>query len=68
MVTRGSIILEIDEKAHTLNEGDSIYFDAEAPHCVRNTGEDEARVICVFLGQTAEGWTGKSGSSCAFSL
>lgn len=48
-VLEGSISLLINDDEHLMSEGDSIYFDAESPHCVQNPSDKEARIICVFL-------------------
>ncbi|MFC4991911.1 helix-turn-helix domain-containing protein [Rubritalea tangerina] len=48
-VLEGTVHLRIDEREHEMHAGDSIYFDAEVPHCLQNPTEEEARVLCVFL-------------------
>ena len=48
-VLSGRVNLRIDDLDHVLKAGDSVYFNAEVPHCVQNAGKREARVLCVFL-------------------
>jgi len=50
-VIKGSLTFKINEEEQTLEEGDSIYFDAENPHCLYNTTKKDAVVVCVFLGR-----------------
>jgi transcriptional regulator with XRE-family HTH domain len=47
VVLDGSIELEIDGEAHRLDAGDSVTFDADLPHGLRNPGPDEARLLAV---------------------
>jgi mannose-6-phosphate isomerase-like protein (cupin superfamily) len=36
-----------DDERYPLHRGDTIYFDSSIPHRFRNTGGNEARLICV---------------------
>jgi transcriptional regulator with XRE-family HTH domain len=49
MVLKGKVEFEFDGTVQTLNEGDSVYFDAETDHRVFNVTSKDARVLCVFL-------------------
>jgi transcriptional regulator with XRE-family HTH domain len=49
MVLRGKVTLEYGEKPFDLNEGDTLYFDAETPHRLHNPHRRAAQVMCVFL-------------------
>lgn len=47
-VLEGSIELEIDGKNHSLDKGDSIYFDSRAKHTVRGKDNNSAKLLaCV---------------------
>lgn len=48
-VLAGRVNLRIGDEEHSLKAGDSVYFNAEVPHCVQNPTKREARVLCVFL-------------------
>ncbi|MGB0774475.1 MAG: cupin domain-containing protein [Akkermansiaceae bacterium] len=48
-VLEGTVNLLLGDENHKLEVGDSIYFNAEVPHCVQNAGETDARILCVFL-------------------
>ena len=43
-VERGTLLLTLDGEAHTLNAGDSIYYDGDCMHGFRNP----SRVPCVY--------------------
>ena len=43
-VEKGTLLLTLDGEAHTLNAGDSIYYDGDCMHGFRNPG----RVPCVY--------------------
>jgi hypothetical protein len=43
-VEKGTLLVTLDGKAHTLNAGDSIYYDGDCIHGYRNL----SRVPCVF--------------------
>jgi transcriptional regulator with XRE-family HTH domain len=49
MVLKGKVEFEFDGKVHSLEEGDSLYFDAETEHRLFNMTDKDARVLCVFL-------------------
>lgn len=45
LILAGSLDITVEDETFTLNEGDSIYIDANVPHKYRNNGESE----CVTL-------------------
>jgi XRE family transcriptional regulator, regulator of sulfur utilization len=47
VVLEGAIELEIDGEAHELGAGDSVTFDADLPHSLRNPGPEPARLLAV---------------------
>lgn len=49
MVTEGSMELTVGNKVFVLNEGDSIYFDAMQPHCMRALNGKAVRFIAVII-------------------
>jgi transcriptional regulator with XRE-family HTH domain len=49
LVLKGKVEFEFDGELMSLNEGDSLYFDAESDHRVFNITDKDARVLCVFL-------------------
>lgn len=49
IVLKGQVEFEFDGKAQSLEEGDSLYFDAETDHRLFNVTDKDARVLCVFL-------------------
>lgn len=51
MVLEGRVTFEFDRETHQLETGDSLYFDAETDHRVFNETDQDARVLCVFLGR-----------------
>ena len=46
-VLEGVLELTIDKKVLVLKKGDSIYFDAKVPHCMRALENEPARFLCV---------------------
>jgi transcriptional regulator with XRE-family HTH domain len=48
LVLRGKLTMEYDGESIALAEGDSLYFDAEAPHRLHNPHSTAAEVLCVF--------------------
>jgi transcriptional regulator with XRE-family HTH domain len=44
---RGRLTLVCDGRAHVLDEGDAVTFDADLPHRFENRGEDEASFLAV---------------------
>lgn len=48
-VEQGSMELHIDGKVLTLNEGDTIMFDARRPHGMRAIGDKELKFIAVIV-------------------
>ncbi len=48
IVLRGSVVLEYGADRFDLDEGDSLYFDAETPHRLHNPHGKPAEVLCVF--------------------
>lgn len=49
VVLRGRVMLEYGNESFDLEEGDSLYFDADTPHRLHNAHKAEAEVLCVFL-------------------
>lgn len=47
VVLGGAVELEIDGDSHRLEAGDSVTFDADLPHGLRNPGPAEARLLAV---------------------
>ena len=47
VVLEGTVELEIDGDAHRLDAGDSVTFDADLPHGLRNPGPAAARLLAV---------------------
>ncbi len=47
IVLDGELTLEIDGEQHVLSAGDSVTFDADLPHGVRNDGTEPTRFIAV---------------------
>jgi len=41
VVVRGAAVIETDEGSHALNEGDALFFFADAPHAYQNAGAGE---------------------------
>jgi transcriptional regulator with XRE-family HTH domain len=48
MVQSGEIGFEYDGQVHSLQEGDSLYFDGNIPHRIINDSKRTATVLCVF--------------------
>ena len=51
VVLEGKILFEFNGEKHEMAQGDAAYFDAEIAHRVLNPTDQEARVLCVFLGR-----------------
>lgn len=49
LVLRGRVALDYGDESFVLEEGDSLYFDAEVPHRLSNPHRARAEVLCVFL-------------------
>ncbi len=49
VVVEGSMELTIGKKVLVLNEGDSIYFDASQPHCMRALGGKSVKFLAVII-------------------
>ena len=49
MVLHGKVTLEYGKETFHLEEGDTLYFDAETPHRLHNPHKKAAQVMCVFL-------------------
>ncbi|MDK2986561.1 MAG: hypothetical protein PWQ96_2205 [Clostridia bacterium] len=47
IVLQGTLEIVLDDKTYILNEGDSIYIEANHPHRYRNIGKDQC--ICFFV-------------------
>lgn len=48
LVLSGSISFEYDKELYSLEEGDSLYFDAHVEHRLINNSQTTSRVLCVF--------------------
>ena len=48
-VTSGSLLLTIGKKTLTLNEGDSIYFDATQPHGMKAIGDKAVQFLAIIF-------------------
>lgn len=48
-VTHGRLEITIGHKILTLDEGDSIYFDARQPHFMRAIGDDYVEFLCIVI-------------------
>jgi len=48
-IVKGKMEITIGEKTMTLAEGDSIYFDASQPHCMRAIGGQSVKFLCVVI-------------------
>lgn len=53
-VLQGSVSFEFNGAVHEMKAGDSAYFDAEIAHRVFNPADEDARILCVFLGRPLE--------------
>ncbi|MBL9114030.1 MAG: cupin domain-containing protein [Verrucomicrobiaceae bacterium] len=49
IVTKGKVTLEYGKETFDLDEGDTLYFDADTPHRLHNPHKKPAQVMCVFL-------------------
>jgi transcriptional regulator with XRE-family HTH domain len=49
IVLRGKVTLEYGKESFDLDEGDTLYFDADTPHRLHNPHMAKAEVLCVFL-------------------
>ncbi len=49
LVLKGSILISINGKEIILNEGDSIYFDANQPHAVMAMNNEPARFFAIII-------------------
>ena len=49
LVQKGRMLLSIDGKEITLEEGDSIYFDATKPHGMKALDGEKARFLAIIL-------------------
>jgi quercetin dioxygenase-like cupin family protein len=49
MVLEGTMELTIGQKVLTLNEGDSIYFDATQPHGMRTLSDKPVRFLAIIF-------------------
>lgn len=48
-IVEGQMEITIGEKVMVLNEGDSIYFDAKQPHCMRALGGKSTKFLVVVI-------------------
>ena len=46
-IAAGKIEANIGEEKYNLTKGDTLYFESSAPHHFKNTGPEEASLICV---------------------
>lgn len=51
-ILKGTVEYTIGEETFTMEEGDSIFFDATEPHNPRNTGETEAQILVLYIFNT----------------
>ena len=51
LVLEGKVCFEFEGTVHDLEAGDCAYFDAETPHRAFNPHDEQARLLCVFLGR-----------------
>lgn len=49
MVTEGRMEITIGKKVFALNKGDSIYFDATQPHCMRALDNKPVRFLAIIF-------------------
>lgn len=49
VVTAGTVEIEVAGELHRLNTGDSITFEADAPHAYRNAGKGDAVMYLVMV-------------------
>jgi transcriptional regulator with XRE-family HTH domain len=49
IVLSGKITLEYGKESFELEEGDTLYFDADTPHRLLNPRKKVAEVLCVYL-------------------
>jgi transcriptional regulator with XRE-family HTH domain len=49
IVVKGKVTLEYGKESFQLDEGDTLYFDADTPHRLHNPHKKPAQVMCVFL-------------------
>lgn len=47
-ILEGKIEANIGEEKYALSRNDSLYFESNVPHYLRNIGSDESRLICVI--------------------
>ncbi len=47
IVKQGNVALVIDEEEHVLSSGDSVTFEADMPHSIKNSGSGEAEFMAV---------------------
>ncbi len=45
---RGQVEAHIGKEKYGLSGNDSIYFDSAVPHYFKNTGTEEARLVCII--------------------
>lgn len=46
-ILEGKVEIELGAEKHTLSKNDSLYFGANMPHRLKNTGASDARIISV---------------------
>lgn len=48
VVVKGTLNVTLGDQSHTLEEGDTIQFNAETPHSILNPGRKEAQVMWII--------------------
>ena len=43
----GTVVVKLEDKEHTLNPYDTLYFDASIPHQLSNPGGRQAKIFCA---------------------
>ena len=54
IVLKGTLDVTVADEAYTLQEGDTIQFDAELPHSFSNPGQAEAQIMWIIGQRPAE--------------
>jgi mannose-6-phosphate isomerase-like protein (cupin superfamily) len=49
IVLKGKVTLDYGKEVFHLDEGDTLYFDADTPHRLHNPHSKPAQVLCVFM-------------------
>ncbi len=51
-ILKGKVEYTIGEELYIMEPGDSIFFDATEPHNPRNTGDEEAQLLVLYIFNT----------------